>query len=105
MKSERAPAFCDAPERRSVCCFCHPRELHHPMKARQDQTEEVRLSSVKDGQNPSDGSVSDKSNGYDIGELATSSLMVTQEHQQLRPENKAQQKLRLFNRRKESKSI
>ncbi|XP_056279937.1 protein FAM131C [Pseudoliparis swirei] len=57
-------------------CLCKGhKELHHPMKARQDQTEEVRLSSVKDGQNPSNGSVSDESNGYDIGELATSSLM------------------------------
>ncbi|XP_034393699.1 protein FAM131C [Cyclopterus lumpus] len=57
-------------------CLCKGhKELHHPMKARQDQTEEVQPSSVKDGQNPSNGSVSDKSNGYDIGELATSSLM------------------------------
>lgn len=30
---------------------------------------------VQDGQNPSNGSVADKTNDYDIGELATSSLM------------------------------
>ncbi|XP_031724724.1 protein FAM131C [Anarrhichthys ocellatus] len=57
-------------------CLCKGhKELHYPMTARQDQTEEVQPSSVKDGQNPSNCSVSDKSNGYDIGELATSSLM------------------------------
>ncbi|XP_035513421.1 protein FAM131C [Morone saxatilis] len=30
---------------------------------------------LQDGQNPSNGSVADKTSGYDIGELATSSLM------------------------------
>lgn len=30
---------------------------------------------VQDGQNPSYGGVADKTGGYDIGELATSSLM------------------------------
>lgn len=30
---------------------------------------------MQDGQNPSNGSVADKTNDYDIGELATSSLM------------------------------
>ncbi|XP_037335239.2 protein FAM131C isoform X2 [Pungitius pungitius] len=57
-------------------CFCKGhKELHHPMTARQDQSDHVQSSSVKNGQNPTNGSVSDKSNGYDIGELATSSLI------------------------------
>ncbi|KAF1390782.1 hypothetical protein PFLUV_G00061620 [Perca fluviatilis] len=57
-------------------CLCKGhKELHHPMIAVQDQIEEGQPSSVKDGQNPTNGSVADKSSGYDIGELATSSLM------------------------------
>ncbi|XP_070825204.1 protein FAM131C [Chaetodon trifascialis] len=60
-------------------CFCKGhKELHHPMTALQDHTEEGQEgqpSSVQDGQNPSNGCVADKTNGYDIGELATSSLM------------------------------
>ncbi|KAM3617583.1 uncharacterized protein V6R79_008464 [Siganus canaliculatus] len=45
------------------------------MTVLQDQTVEGQPSSIKDGQNPSNGSVPDKTDGYDIGELATSSLM------------------------------
>ncbi|KAG8002854.1 hypothetical protein GBF38_015450, partial [Nibea albiflora] len=45
------------------------------MTTLQDRTEEGQPSSVKDGQNPSCGGVADKAGGYDIGELATSSLM------------------------------
>ncbi|XP_059189472.1 protein FAM131C [Centropristis striata] len=57
-------------------CFCKGhKELHHAMTAQQDQTVEGQPSSFKDGQNPSNGSVADKSSGYDIGELATSSLI------------------------------
>ncbi|XP_058499934.1 protein FAM131C isoform X2 [Solea solea] len=57
-------------------CFCKGhKDLHHPMTALQDQTEEGQTSTVKDGQNPSNGNVLDKNNPYDIGELATSSLM------------------------------
>ncbi|XP_074498853.1 protein FAM131C [Sebastes fasciatus] len=57
-------------------CLCKGhKELHYPMTALQDPTEGGQPSSVKDGQNPSNGSVADKTNGYDIGELATSSLM------------------------------
>ncbi|XP_033484413.2 protein FAM131C [Epinephelus lanceolatus] len=57
-------------------CFCKGhKEFHHPMTASQDQTVEGQTSSAKDDQNPSNGSVADKSSGYDIGELATSSLM------------------------------
>ncbi|XP_063320714.1 protein FAM131C [Pelmatolapia mariae] len=41
--------------------------LHHP--------EEGQSSPVKDDQNPSNGSVSDKTSRYDIAELATSSLL------------------------------
>ncbi|XP_070767280.1 protein FAM131C [Enoplosus armatus] len=57
-------------------CLCKGhKELHLPMTALQDQTEEGQPSSVKDGQNPSNGSVADKTSRYDIGELATSSLI------------------------------
>ncbi|KAM9351204.1 protein FAM131C [Symphorus nematophorus] len=57
-------------------CLCKGhKELHHPMTVLQDRTEEAQPSSVNDGQNPSNGSVTDKSSGYNIGELATSSLM------------------------------
>ncbi|XP_029292045.1 protein FAM131C isoform X2 [Cottoperca gobio] len=57
-------------------CLCKGhKELHHPMTVRQDQTEEGQPSSVEDGQNPSNGSMADKASGYDIGQLATSSLM------------------------------
>uniref|UniRef100_A0AAQ4RFI4 Family with sequence similarity 131 member C n=1 Tax=Gasterosteus aculeatus aculeatus TaxID=481459 RepID=A0AAQ4RFI4_GASAC len=60
----------------SVCvCVWLPTELHRTMTARQDQADRVPPSSVKNGQNPTNGSVSDKSDGYDIGELATSSLI------------------------------
>ncbi|KAK2851111.1 hypothetical protein Q5P01_007387 [Channa striata] len=57
-------------------CFCKGhKELHLPMTALQGQTEEGQPSSVKDGQNPSNGSVADKTSHYDIAELATSTLM------------------------------
>ncbi|XP_042348537.1 protein FAM131C [Plectropomus leopardus] len=57
-------------------CLCKGhKEFHHPMTAQQDQIVEGQPSSAKDGHNPSNGSVADKTNGYDIGELATSSLM------------------------------
>ncbi|KAI4824503.1 hypothetical protein KUCAC02_013008 [Chaenocephalus aceratus] len=57
-------------------CLCKGhKELHYPMTVRQDQTVEGQPSSVEDGQNPSNGSVADKTSGYDIGQLATSSLM------------------------------
>ncbi|XP_056241767.1 protein FAM131C isoform X1 [Seriola aureovittata] len=57
-------------------CLCKGhKELHFPMTVLQDQTEEGRPSTVKDGQNPSNGNVPDKTSLYDIGELATSSLM------------------------------
>ncbi|KAE8293182.1 Protein FAM131C [Larimichthys crocea] len=57
-------------------CLCKGhKELHHAMTTLQDRTEEGQPSSVKDGQNPSYGGVADKTGGYDIGELATSSLM------------------------------
>ncbi|XP_073327251.1 protein FAM131C [Pagrus major] len=57
-------------------CLCKGhKELHHPMTVLQDHTEEGQPSSAEDGQNPSNGSVADKTNDYDIGELATSSLM------------------------------
>uniref|UniRef100_UPI0037E896A5 protein FAM131C n=1 Tax=Semicossyphus pulcher TaxID=241346 RepID=UPI0037E896A5 len=57
-------------------CLCKGhKELQHPMTVLQDQTVEGQPSSVKDGQTPSNGSVADKSSGYDIGELATSSLI------------------------------
>ncbi|XP_034732490.1 protein FAM131C isoform X1 [Etheostoma cragini] len=55
-------------------CLCKShKELHLPMTA--DQIEEGQTSSAKDGQNPTNGSVADKTSGYNIGELATSSLM------------------------------
>ncbi|XP_067383053.1 protein FAM131C isoform X2 [Channa argus] len=57
-------------------CFCKGhKELHLPMTALQGQTEEGQPSSVKDGQNPSNDSVADKTSHYDIAELATSTLM------------------------------
>ncbi|XP_042265843.1 protein FAM131C [Thunnus albacares] len=57
-------------------CLCKGhKELHHPMTVLQEQTEEGQPSSVKDGQTPSNGNVADKTNRYDIGELATSSLI------------------------------
>ncbi|XP_040009634.1 protein FAM131C [Xiphias gladius] len=57
-------------------CLCKGhKELHLPMTALQDQAEEGQTSTVKDGQNPSNGNVPDKPSRYDIGELATSSLM------------------------------
>ncbi|KAK5863225.1 hypothetical protein PBY51_000271 [Eleginops maclovinus] len=57
-------------------CLCKGhKELHYPMTVRQDQTVEGQPSSEEDGQNPSNGSVADKTSGYDIGQLATSSLM------------------------------
>nr|XP_046253160.1 protein FAM131C [Scatophagus argus] len=57
-------------------CLCKGhKELHHAMTVFQDQIEEGQPSSVKDDQNPSNGSVTDKTSGYNIGELATSSLI------------------------------
>ncbi|XP_029975635.1 protein FAM131C [Salarias fasciatus] len=56
-------------------CLCKGhKELHLSIPTLQ-QTEEGQSSSVKDGQNPSNGSVADKTSRYDIGELATSSLI------------------------------
>nr|XP_020468272.1 protein FAM131C isoform X2 [Monopterus albus] len=57
-------------------CLCKGhKELHLPMTALQDQSEEGQPSFVKDSQNPSNGSVADKTSRYNIGELATSSLI------------------------------
>ncbi|CAK6955012.1 protein FAM131C [Scomber scombrus] len=54
-------------------CLCKGhKELHLPMTALQEQTEEDQPSTVK---TPSNGNVADKTNRYDIGELATSSLI------------------------------
>ncbi|XP_019944578.1 protein FAM131C isoform X2 [Paralichthys olivaceus] len=54
-------------------CLCKGhKELHLPMTGLQDQTEEEQPSTVK---NPSNSNVQDKTSGYDIGELATSSLI------------------------------
>ncbi|XP_028266482.1 protein FAM131C [Parambassis ranga] len=56
-------------------CLCRGhKDLHLPVSTLR-QAEEGHSSSVKDVQNSSNGSVTDKSSGYDIGELATSSLM------------------------------
>ncbi|XP_071402684.1 protein FAM131C [Centroberyx affinis] len=55
-------------------CLCKGhKELHHPMTVLQGQAEEGQPPAAKDGQNPSNGSTADKT--YDIGELATSSLL------------------------------
>ncbi|XP_076022270.1 protein FAM131C [Genypterus blacodes] len=57
-------------------CLCKGhKEFHHPMTAFQSQCEEGQASTVKDGQDPSSGSTTEKSSRYDIGELATSSLI------------------------------
>ncbi|XP_020491052.1 protein FAM131C [Labrus bergylta] len=57
-------------------CLCKGhKELQHPMTVLQDQNVEGQPSTAKDGQTPSNGSVADKSSRYDIGELATSSLI------------------------------
>ncbi|XP_047187023.1 protein FAM131C isoform X2 [Scophthalmus maximus] len=57
-------------------CLCKGhKELHLPMTTLQDQTEGGQPSTVTDGPNPSDGNVPDKTSRYDIGELATSSLI------------------------------
>ncbi|XP_071772754.1 protein FAM131C [Centroberyx gerrardi] len=57
-------------------CLCKGhKELHHPMTVLQGQAEEGQPPAAKDGQNPSNGSMADKTNHYDIGELATSSLL------------------------------
>ncbi|XP_024914888.1 protein FAM131C, partial [Cynoglossus semilaevis] len=57
-------------------CLCKGhKDLHLPMTVLQDQTEEGQTSTAKDGQNPSNGNMADKGSHYDIGELATSSLM------------------------------
>lgn len=45
------------------------------MTAVQEQPAEAQTNSVKDAQNPSNGGVADKTGGYDVGALATSSLM------------------------------
>ncbi|MED6245223.1 hypothetical protein ATANTOWER_000338 [Ataeniobius toweri] len=50
------------------------KELHLPPSLLH-QTEEGQSAPIKDGQNPSNGSVADKSSRYDIAELATSSLI------------------------------
>ncbi|XP_072223505.1 protein FAM131C [Leuresthes tenuis] len=56
-------------------CLCKGhKELHLPLSSLH-QTEEGQSSSGKDGQNPSNGSVADKTGRYDIAELATSSLI------------------------------
>ncbi|XP_068197435.1 protein FAM131C isoform X1 [Antennarius striatus] len=57
-------------------CLCKGhKDLHHHRTAQHDQTEEGQASPIKNGQNPSNGTVADKADGYDIGELATSTLM------------------------------
>ncbi|KAM4609918.1 protein FAM131C [Polymixia lowei] len=54
-------------------CLCKGhKELQHPMTVLQGQSEDGQTST---GKNPSNGSMADKSDGYDIGELATSSLL------------------------------
>ncbi|XP_027880086.1 protein FAM131C isoform X2 [Xiphophorus couchianus] len=56
-------------------CLCKGhKELHLPSSSLH-QTEEGQSASIKDGQNPSNGTVADKSSRYDIAELATSSLI------------------------------
>ncbi|XP_037540269.1 protein FAM131C [Nematolebias whitei] len=56
-------------------CLCRGhKELQLPLSTLH-QSEDGQSSSVKDGQNPSNGTVADKSSHYDIGELATSTLM------------------------------
>ncbi|XP_026189271.1 protein FAM131C isoform X2 [Mastacembelus armatus] len=57
-------------------CLCKGhKELHLPMTALRDLTEEGQLSNHKGEQNPANGSVADKTSRYNIGELATSSLI------------------------------
>ncbi|XP_028309432.1 protein FAM131C [Gouania willdenowi] len=56
-------------------CLCRGHKELHLALSTLHQTEEGQSSPVKDGQNPSNGSVADKSNRYDIGQLATSSLI------------------------------
>ncbi|XP_016536221.1 protein FAM131C isoform X2 [Poecilia formosa] len=56
-------------------CLCKGhKELHLPSSSLH-QTEEGQSAPIKDGQNPSNGTVADKSSRYDIAELATSSLI------------------------------
>ncbi|XP_054904618.1 protein FAM131C isoform X1 [Poeciliopsis prolifica] len=56
-------------------CLCKGhKELHLPSTSLH-QTEEGQSAPIKDGQNPSNGTVADKSSRYDIAELATSSLI------------------------------
>uniref|UniRef100_A0A3Q1EUK9 Family with sequence similarity 131 member C n=1 Tax=Acanthochromis polyacanthus TaxID=80966 RepID=A0A3Q1EUK9_9TELE len=56
-------------------CLCKGhKEIHLPVSTLQ-QTDEGQPSSVKDDQNPSYGSIAEKNSRYDIGELATSSLI------------------------------
>ncbi|XP_047458690.1 protein FAM131C isoform X2 [Mugil cephalus] len=56
-------------------CLCRGHKEPQLPVSTLHQAEEGQPSSVNDGQNPSNGSVADKTNHYDIGELATSSLM------------------------------
>ncbi|CAN9515707.1 unnamed protein product [Ophioblennius macclurei] len=56
-------------------CLCKGHKEFHLSIPTLQQTEEGQSSPVKDGQNPSNGSVADKISRYDIGELATSSLI------------------------------
>ncbi|XP_061591035.1 protein FAM131C isoform X2 [Cololabis saira] len=56
-------------------CLCKGHKELHLALSSLHQTEEGQSSSAKDGQNPSNGNVADKTNRYDIGELATSSLI------------------------------
>ncbi|KAK7884747.1 hypothetical protein WMY93_027870 [Mugilogobius chulae] len=57
-------------------CLCTgPKDLQQPMTVLWAQTDEGQPSSDKEDQNPSNGNVADKSSRYDIGELATSSLL------------------------------
>ncbi|KAM8829559.1 protein FAM131C [Synchiropus picturatus] len=54
-------------------CLCRGhKELHYPMTG---LTAEGQPTCSNEGQMPSNGTLSDKSNQYDIGELATSSLI------------------------------
>ncbi|KAM4737404.1 protein FAM131C isoform 2-T2 [Anableps anableps] len=56
-------------------CLCKGhKDLHLPSSSLH-QTEEGQSAPIKDGLNPSNGTVADKSSRYDIAELATSSLI------------------------------
>ncbi|KAM9343821.1 protein FAM131C [Pholidichthys leucotaenia] len=56
-------------------CLCRGHKDYHLPVSTLQQTEEGQSTAVKDGQNPSNGSLAEKNGRYNIGELATSSLM------------------------------